>query len=69
MILASTIIALFGVDFVILFLPKDPHDAIMGWISLVIFLIFLAELTAASLYKKNYFLSFFFALDVVGSEF
>ena len=66
-ILFSTIIALFGVDFVVVFLPKDPHDAVMGWISLVIFITFLAELVAASVYKKNYFLSFFFALDVVGT--
>ena len=65
-VLVSTVIALFGVDFVAAFLPKDPHDVIMGWISFVIFIVFIAELTLASVYKMNYFLSFFFFLDVLG---
>ncbi|CAK9004519.1 Regulator of G-protein signaling 16 (RGS16) (Retinal-specific RGS) (RGS-r) (Retinally abundant regulator of G-protein signaling), partial [Durusdinium trenchii] len=60
-----TLAALFGPDLHMIF-SKAGDEVILEVILSVCLLVFLAELVVSSMYRKRYFLSFFFWLDLVG---
>jgi len=59
-----TITSLLAYDFTIAFLPKSV-DISTDIILLVVFIFFFVELIVASLFRKGYFLSFWFWLDFI----
>lgn len=64
---AFTIWALFADDFRMIFVPKDPGDAVFNAINIICMFIFLVELVIASITRSKYFGSFFFFMDLIST--
>lgn len=62
----ASLIALFIFDINLAFLPPSA-DVIIVWIVVICCVLFTVEIALSMYAKPNYFLSFFFFLDVVGS--
>lgn len=62
-----TIWALFADDFRMIFVPKDPGDAVFNAINIICMIIFLVELVMASVTRTKYFGGFFFFMDLIST--